>query len=80
LSALGTVSTTNAGGRHQITVNLRAGVTTDQVQNALRSVKFSTSGTGLNQSNRDVQVQVIDRHGASSTVVTQSITVSKKTH
>jgi hypothetical protein len=80
LSAMGTVSTTNSGGRHQITVNLRAGVTTDQVQNALRSVKFSTSGTGLNQSNRDVQVQVIDRHGASSSIVTQGIIVSRKTH
>ncbi|MDB5386405.1 MAG: Cadherin domain protein [Planctomycetaceae bacterium] len=78
LAALGSVRETFTGGRDQVTITLRSGVTTDQVQNALRAIRFSTRGSSLNDSIRDLQVQVIDRHGAASNVISQQIIVSRK--
>lgn len=78
LAGLGTVSEKLVGGRYQITVMLRTGTTTEQVQNALRSITFSTKGIGLNDATRNVQVQVTDRQGATSGVVTQEITVNRR--
>jgi hypothetical protein len=79
LAALGVVTHTMSNGRQQITVNLRDGVTNDEVQNALRNVTFSTKHRGLKLAHRDFQVQVVDRQGAASEVVTQDIQVTGRT-
>ncbi len=76
LTALGMVNFATVDGRQQITVNLRTGVTNDEVQSALRGVTFSTKRRGLKLGHRDFQVQVVDRQGAASAVVTQDIQVT----
>lgn len=78
LSALGTVADTTAAGRRQISVTLNAGVTNAAVESALQSMRFSTKGTGLKLTQRDIQVQVVDSQGAASNVITQDITVQRR--
>lgn len=75
--SLGTLTSTIVNGRRELKLNLRDGVTTSQVQTFLRSVTFATSKGGLKTPNRDFRVNVTDRGGLTSNVVTQNVAVSK---
>lgn len=77
-AAIGTVTDTTAGGRRQISIALNTGVTAAEVQTFLRSITFATKGKGLKLNHRDFQIQVVDRHGAASNVITQDIAVRKR--
>lgn len=78
VAALGSVTEIITGGRHQFVISLNAGVTNAQVQSFLRSITFTTKGKGLKLPQRDVQVQVMDRHGGTSNVITQNVVVRRK--
>lgn len=79
LNVIGTVSSTaTVNGRRVTLIDLDADATANQIQNALRSIKFSTSKAGLKFATRSLQIQLSDASGAASNVVTKSINVSKK--
>lgn len=77
-NALGTLTETIVNGRRQFTITLNSGVTNSAVQAFLRSITFSTKGKGLKLAQRDFQIQVIDRQGAASNVITQDVQVTKR--
>lgn len=72
---LGRVTSSVDNDRRQISITLKQGVTSSQVQTFLHNITFSTRATGLSLDHRDIQVQVIDRQGAASNVITQDISV-----
>ncbi|MDB5389690.1 MAG: outer rane adhesin like protein, partial [Planctomycetaceae bacterium] len=76
-AALGTVTNTTVAGRQQISIQLQSGVTTAQVQTFLQQITFTTKGRGLTLTHRDFQIQVVDRQGASSNIITQDIVVRR---
>ncbi len=75
-ASLGSVSGAFLTG--ELTITLNNGVTLTQVQNFLRSIKFSTKGASLKTPTRDFQVSVTDKNGAVSNTVTQTVIVRKK--
>lgn len=79
LQVIGIVSAVQfANGTATVTVQLNANLTAAQVQNALRGVKFSTSGKGLKVSTRAFTAQITDNQGAISNTLTQTIQILKK--
>lgn len=76
-SALGTVVNTVTNGQRHFTITLNPGVTSTQVENFLKGITFATKGAGL-KTPRSFKVSVVDRQGASSNEVTQ--TVNSKSH
>jgi hypothetical protein len=77
-AGLGSLTDTIVGSTHKYTLTLNAGVTSNQVENFLRTITFSTSKSGLKTLSRNIQVSVQDIHGATSNVVTQVVSVKKK--
>lgn len=67
-------------GIASIDVNLSSNLTLEQIQAALRQITFSTKGKGLKMPTRTVTLQVIDKAGAASNVITQTVNVLKKDH
>lgn len=80
VSNLGVAQTSIVGGFTQLTVNLSANTTAAQVQSFLRSITFSTKGSGLNTKNltRQFQVTVTDKQNVASNTVNQVVNVRKK--
>lgn len=78
LSAIGALETSIVGGRMQITVLLKLGVTNAAVQTALQGMTFQTAGKGLKVANRDFQIQLLDRTGLHSNLISQTVHVAKK--
>lgn len=72
---IGRVTDNTTNDRREITITLKSGITTSEVQAFLRTIVFSTRKGGLSLNHRDIQVQVIDRQGAASNVITQDISV-----
>ena len=77
-SVPGTLNDSTSGGQRQITITLDQGVTNSEVQSVLRSLRFSTAGRGLRLRTREFQIQVVDRQGASSNLITQSVNVTRR--
>lgn len=65
-------------GRAQTIVELNDSATLTQIRDALRSIGFATLKKGLKTATRTVQMQIIDKAGGASAVVTQTINVRKK--
>lgn len=76
-STIASVNDTTASGRRTITLTLKSGVTSAQVQSFLRNISFETKRTSLDVPTREFRVQVTDRGGLTSNLVTQVVGVSK---
>ncbi|MDB5389487.1 MAG: hypothetical protein JWM11_5133, partial [Planctomycetaceae bacterium] len=78
LTLLGTRADTIVAGRLVITITLKSGATNAAVQTMLQGMTFQTKTTGLKVLSRNFQIQVTDRTGLHSNVVTQTVPVVKK--
>jgi hypothetical protein len=78
LSPLGTRVDTIVSGRLVITITLKSGATNAAVQTMLRGMIFQTTSAGLKVSSRNFQLQVTDRTGLHSNLLSQTVPVVKK--
>ncbi len=67
----------NSEGQRYVILGLSSQATTAQLEAALRTLTFSTTGPGLKQATRTFSFHLIDQAGGSSPTVTQTVNVRK---
>jgi len=79
LTSIGTLlSSQQVDGREVTVIQLKSTTTAVDVQNWLRSLRFSTKGKGLQQATRQLTVQATDNGGLTSNLLQQTLQVSKE--
>ncbi len=68
---------TNDAGQRGVTLRLSYQATTAQIEEALRTITFSTTGPGLKQATRTFTFRIEDQASGASTTVTQTVNVRK---
>lgn len=78
LSGLGTVNRTTTSGKWVTSVSLNETATVDDIQDALRSMTFSTSKVGTRFKTREVRIQLTDNSGQSKASLIQTIHLRRR--
>ena len=78
LSALGTLTQSVIDGKHVNTVNLESTTTNRMIEEALRSITFETSKTGVSVKTRKVMIKLTDAAGAPSPTISHMIEVRRR--
>lgn len=78
LNGLGMVNRTTASGKWITTVTLKSTATVEDIQDALRSMTFSTSKVGTKFKTREVKIQLTDNSGQSKASLIQTIHIQRR--